>query len=174
MEQKDTGILLNKQDVELQRLWFKEMTSLLGIQVLYYAPKPDIQWDGYGDLLSYYYAPSVVGCIFDEHPNPKTTKKLGWNTDREENASIIHVPYDLEGLQDGALLAIPSSIDNGKARVFRVIDMSTEFIYPASIACKIAPQYTNKFNESQLTHKRNNFNLLKSAEELEENEEDEC
>lgn len=174
MEQQDTGILLNKQDIELYRGWFQEMTSLIGTQVLYYAPKPNSRWDGYGDLDTYYYKPIVVGCIFEEYPNPKTTKKLGWNTDREETVSIIHLPYDLQGLQTGALVVVPSPIDRSKGRVFRIIDMSTIYIYPASITCRIAPQYKNEFNNSSFTHKHDDFNLLKSVDEKIEEEIDDC
>ena len=173
MEQLDTGILLNKQDIELHRMWFKDMVNLIGIKVLFYSPKKDMQWDGYGELETYYNPPSIEGCIFEEHPNPKTVKKLGWNTDREETFSIIHLPYDLQGLQVGALVAVPSNIDNGKARIFRIIDMSSIMVYPASIACKIAPQYKNEFSKSQLNHKHDDFNLLRSVEEEEEQEEDE-
>ena len=51
------------------------------------------------------------------------------------------MPYDLDGLQAGALFIIPSGIDQAKGRVFRVISMQNIMVYPASIACEIAPEY---------------------------------
>ena len=56
---------------------------------------------------------------------------------------MIHVPYDLPGLQIGALFEVPCGLDNGKGRVFRVISMSNIMIYPASIACEIALEYAS-------------------------------
>ena len=38
-------------------------------------------------------------------------------------------------------------------------------MYPASVACQIAPVWKNTFEEGQLDHKDNNFNLLKQDEE---------
>ena len=35
MENKDTGLLLDKQNIELQRTYFKEMVTLLGINTIY-------------------------------------------------------------------------------------------------------------------------------------------
>lgn len=49
--------------------------------------------------------------------------------------------YDLEGLQVGALFSIPSGLDDGKNRLFRVISMQSIMVYPASIACEVAPEY---------------------------------
>lgn len=77
MEDKDTGLLLNKHNIELNRMYFKQMTDLLGIKVLYRAPREGKDYNGYGELDSYYYEPIIESCIFDEHPTQKTMKKLG-------------------------------------------------------------------------------------------------
>jgi len=68
MENKDTGLLLNKNNLELQRKYFKEMTKLIGINVIYKAPRDSKDYDLHGELDSKYYEPIKVGCIFDEHP----------------------------------------------------------------------------------------------------------
>jgi hypothetical protein len=39
------------------------------------------------------------------------------------------------------LFIIPSGLDQAKGRVFRVISMQNIMVYPASIACEIAPEY---------------------------------
>lgn len=160
MDRKDVGVLLNEHNIKLHRTYFKQMCSLSGIQVIYRAPKENIHWDGYGELDGSFYPPEIVGCIFDEHPAQKTLKKMGWVAELQESSSIIHVPYDLFNLQIGALFIIPSGIDNAKGRVFKVISMANIAIYPASIACEIAPVYQNNFDRGQLQHTDNNMNIL--------------
>lgn len=171
MDRVDTGLLLNPTNIKLQRKYFKEMTKLKGLQVIYRAPRENKHYNGYGELDSFYYEPIVVGCIYDEHPNQKTTRKLGWAVELDEGTSIIHVPYDLPGIQNGALFIVPSGLDKAEGRLFRVIDMSNVSMYPASIACRIEPVYENTFEQSQFDHSDNNFNLLADDED-DSNEED--
>lgn len=160
MEQRDTGLLLNQHNIKLHRQYFKEMTRLLGINVIYKAPKKDKTYNMYGELTSSYCEPIVVGCIFDEHPTVSTQKKMGWNSELSDGLSIIHVPYDLPDLQVGALFIIPSAIDNSSGRVFKVTRMSSISVYPASIACEIGPVFENEFDSQLLSHSQDNFNLL--------------
>lgn len=137
---KDYGILLTPE-IKLHRQYFKEMVKLLGINCIYKAPMPDKTFDKHGDLDTDYYPGQVVGVIFQDHPDQKTLKKMGWVAELQENSSIIHVPYDLPGIQVGALFIIPSGIDGAQGRVFRVISMQNIMVYPASIACEVAPEY---------------------------------
>lgn len=161
MENRDTGLLLNKEDIELHREYFKEMVDLLGIIVLYRSPKVKDR-NLHGEIEAIYNLPIPVGCIFDEHPTIWTMKKMGWNSELAESMSIIHVPYDLPGLQAGALFIIPSGIDKSKGRVFKVHRMSTTMIYPASIACEIGPVFENEFEKTNLHDFQNKgFTLLK-------------
>ena len=145
------GLLLNK-DIKLHRQWFKQMTKLLGINVVYYEPLPGKTFDAHGDLAANYYPGVPTGCIFEDHPDQKTLRKMGWVAELQEGSSMIHVPYDLKGLQVGALFDIPSGLDNTPPRRFRVISMQNIMIYPASITCEIAPEYEdidtpNMFND---------------------------
>ena len=160
MEQSDVGILLNQDDMRLHRMYFDEMAHMIGIRTIYRAPRPDLHWDGYGELDGAFFPPQEVYCIFDEHPSQRTTKKLGWVAELQEGNSIIHVPYDLPGLQIGALFIIPSGLDHAKGRVFKVTMMNTVSITPASIACEIAPVYENHFDRGQMQHTDNTENLL--------------
>ena len=134
------GLLLNN-NLKLHRLYFKQMVKLIGIYCIYKAPLPGKTFDGHGDLETDYYEPELVGCIFQDHPDQKTLKKMGWVAELQEGSSIIHVPYDLPHLQVGALFIVPSGLDNAEGRVFRVISMQNIMVYPASIACEIAPEY---------------------------------
>ena len=154
------GLLLNKKDILIQRRYFDEMCQMIGIKVIHRAPKPGKHYTTYAELATNYHEPEAVGCIFDEHPNQRTMKKLGWNAELGESASIISVPYDLEGLQQGSLFIVPSAFDNTKGRLFRVVEITGIMIYPASLTCKLVPEYENTFTSDSFDHKRNSFNLL--------------
>ena len=155
------GLLINK-DIKLHRTWFKQMTALHGINCKYRAPLKNKEYDNRGDLQSGYASEILVGCLFEEHPDQKSLKKAGWVAELQENSSIIHVPYDLPDIQVGALFEVPSGLDNGKSRLFRVISMSNIMIYPASIACEIALEYES-VDEQYLTttaHEKEDMPLL--------------
>lgn len=136
----DYGLLITK-DIKLHRSWFKQMTALHGINCKYRAPLESKDLDVHGDLQTGYKPAILVGCLFEEHPDQKSLKRAGWVAELQEGASIIHVPYDLPGLQAGALFEIPSGLDNGESRTFRVISLSNIMVYPASISCEIALEY---------------------------------
>lgn len=154
------GLLLNQKDILLQRKYFEEMVLMIGVKVIHRAPRPDKHYTTYAEISSNYFEPEAVGCIFDEHPNQRTMKKLGWNAELGENASIISVPYDLEGLQQGSLFIIPSAFDKTKGRLFRVVEITGIMIYPASLTCRLVPEFENTFTPDNFNHKNNSFNLL--------------
>ncbi len=160
------GMLLNK-DIKLHRQYFKEMCKLLGISVIYKSLKDGAKWTTYGEVDANYNPPILLGCIFNDHPDQSTLKKIGWVSELQENASIIHVPYDTPGLQVGCLFIVPSGIDDGKGRLFRCTKLTNIMVYPASIACEIVPEYENTFRKSLKSHKNNSFNLLNGEEENE-------
>ncbi len=146
----DYGLLINK-DIKLHRSWFKQMTALHGINCKYRAPLLNKEYDRYGDLQASYMPEIIVGCLFEEHPDQKSLRKAGWVAELQEGSSIIHVPYDLPHLQAGALFEVPSGLDSGTGRTFRVISMSNIMIYPASIACEIALEYESNDEQHLLT-----------------------
>ena len=154
------GLLLNERDIKLQRKYFEEMCTMVGVKVIHRAPRRGKSYTTYSEIESNYFEPEAVGCIFEEHPNQRTMKKLGWNSELSEAASIISVPYDLRGVQQGSLFIIPSAFDRTSGRVFRVVEITGIMIYPCSLTCKIVPEYENTFSESLYTHKTNSFNLL--------------
>ena len=159
------GTLLDEQNIKLHRVYFEEMCNLIGIKVIYYAPRADKHWTTYAEIKSNYYDPILVGCIFEDHPNQYTMKKLGWDSELQENASLISVPYDLEKLQVGSIFIVPSGIDNSKGRVFRVVSMRNSMIYPSSITCELVPEYENTFSSDQYDFKNSSFNLLNDESE---------
>ena len=136
------------------------MVSLLGIMVKYQAPVMDYTLQGEMKPLRYK-SEQTVGVIFQNHLDQKTAKKLGWDSELTEDEALIHVPYDLEGLQVGGLFSIPSGIDGDTSRLFRVIRMSTSMIYPSSVACAIVPEYKDTMSRAEVEDfHMSNFNLL--------------
>ena len=159
------GLLLNKQDILLQRSYFNELVTMIGVNVKHRAPRPDKHYTTYAEIQGNYFEPEQVGCIFVEHVDQKTMKKLGWNAELNTSAALISVPYDLAGLQKGSLFYIPSAFDNTSERLFRVTELSSIMIYPASITCQLVPEYENTFSQNLFDHKRNSFNLLRDEED---------
>lgn len=157
------GLLLNP-DIKLHRMYFQEMCSLIGINVIYRAPKKDKHYTTYAEIKSNYQDPILLGCIFDEHPTQQTLKKMGWVSELQEDSSIIHIPYDTPDIQQGSLFIVPSGLDDGKGRLFRLIKISNVMVYPASIACEIVPEYENTYEESQNNFDNSSFNLLREED----------
>lgn len=146
METAKYGVLLGK-DIKLHRQYFEEMVRLIGIYVLYRAPKPGKVYTTYAELESNYEKPILVGCIFNEHLPQQTLRKMGWMSELDESASVIDVPYDLPGLQQGALFIVPSGLDTGKSRLFRVTKLTNSIIYPSSMTCQIVPEYEDTVDD---------------------------
>lgn len=159
------GLLLKKEDILLQRSYFNEFVTLLGVQVKHRAPRPDKHYTTYAEIQGNYFEPETVGCIFAEHLDQRTMKKLGWNAELTPDAAVISVPYDLNGIQQGSLFYVPSAFDNTKDRLFRVVEISSIMIYPASLTCKLVPEYDNTFSSNLFDYKRNSFNLLRTEED---------
>lgn len=159
------GILLNEQNIKLNRAYFKQMLKLIGIEVQYRAVKSGKMWTTYAELNANYEDPIPVGCIFTEHPDQKTLKKVGWVSELQEDASLISVPYDTPNLQVGALFYVPSGLDNAQSRLFRVVSMSNIMLYPASITCEIIPEYETTFEQDLHNHTKNSFNILRQEED---------
>lgn len=143
---KKYGTLL-QPSILLHRQYFREMVRLLGVRVIYRYPLKDKKYTTYADIDSSYSPPMLIGCIFDDHPTQQTLKKMGWVSELSENASIIHVDYDLPNLQQGSLFIIPSGLDNGKGRLFRVSKITNSIVYPASVACEIVPEFEDTFDD---------------------------
>lgn len=157
------GLLLTK-DIKLHRKYFKEMCKLIGIKVVYY-PTYNKDYTTYTEIINDKTCkPMVIGCIFEEHPTQQTMKKIGWVSELQESASIIHVDYDLPNLQQGSLFVIPSGIDKAQGRLFRVSRLTNSIVYPATITCEIVPEYENTFSNSQLDFKHSDFNVLYGEE----------
>lgn len=164
MEQK-YGLLLN-QNAKLHRQYFREAVKLIGIYVLYRAPKPGKHYTTYNEIEDNYEEPLLVGCLFNDHPDQRTLRKIGWVAELQPNSSLIQVDYDLPNLQQGALFLIPSGLDDGKARLFRVVGISNSMVYPSSVTCEIIPEYEDTMVEGYAyDYSDSDFNLIDAEDD---------
>lgn len=147
-------------DIKLHRKWFDEMVRLIGIQVVYRAPRKDKHWTSFAEIGSNYQPSIVIGCIFDEHPTQQTMKKIGWVSELQKDSSLIHIAYDTPDIQQGALFIVPSGLDDGKGRLFRCVKLTNSIVYPASIACEIVPEYEDTYQNTNNNFMHSSFNLL--------------
>lgn len=164
MDTSKYGSLISP-DIKLHRQYFTELVKLLGIQVFYRAPMPGKHWTVYTEIVGNYYDPIQVGCIFHEHPDQQTLKKIGWVSELSESSYLIDVPYDTPDLQQGALFFLPAGLDNAPSRLFRVVKMQNSIIYPAAITCEVVPEFENTFIQQQYDYTQTDFNLLREEEE---------
>lgn len=141
-QSSDYGLLISP-DIKLHRAYFKEMTRLHGIKTMYKYPIDGTQLDVRGDVVNKYSSENEVWCILQEYPDQKTLKKMGWAAEFNDGNCIMHVPYDLEHLQVGCLFTLPSAIEGAPARQFRVVQLSSIMIYPASFAVEVGVEYIN-------------------------------
>lgn len=116
----------------------------------------------------------MVGCIYQDHPDQKTAKKIGWNAELGENSVLIVVPYDLPKLQEGALFIIPSALDNSEGRVFKVLNMKVTAMYPSEITCELGPvlKSTSDKSDSKDFSQRNMSVVVEETDDDEDEEED--
>lgn len=138
------------------------MTKLLGIKVGYQYPLDSKYYNLNGELIAQYSESRDIFCIFNDHLDQKTAKMLGWDFQLDQQAQIITVAYDLENLQIGCLFNIPEGLDSQKRRLYRVVEMSTIQVYPASVTCKLVQEYETRMSMTDVTNfETSNFNLLK-------------
>ena len=155
---------LVQPNIQLLRKQFSEMCSLLGVNCKYQYPLNNKQYTLHGEISSNYSEPKIVSCIFEEHIDQKTAKKMGWDAELQDQMSVISVPYDLENLQIGCLFEVPSAFDNTPGRLFRVTEMSGIQMYPASISCRLVQEYETDMNAADYElFTESNFNLLREG-----------
>lgn len=164
MDNNNFGILLNGKNIKLNRFYFDQMAKMIGVRLIYRAPKPSKDYTTYGEIDAMFEQPVAVWGIYVEHPNQQTMRKLGWNSELLSEAIVLEVPYDLQGLQQGGLFIVPTGVDGGTGRVFQVTQMTTLSIYPASVTVAAVPYYPNDFTQSAFNHSEHNFDLLEGEE----------
>ena len=129
---------LVKSDALMHRRYFQEMLKLYGIDGMYFQVKEESKsYNEVGELSAEYLEPVPCQMIFDQVPKVSTLKKLGWTTELDQSQPLIHVDYDLEGLQVGACFNIADPLRPGRGRLFRVTKLSVGIIYPMCVTCQL-------------------------------------
>jgi len=123
-------------------------------------------YTNYAEIDTNFAPPIKIGCLFHDHPDQRTLKKIGWVSELQDGASLIDVDYDLPNLQQGALFIVPSGIDNSKGRLFRVSALSNSMVYPSSITCEIVPEYEDTIDQTAMNDfHSSDFNLISEEED---------
>lgn len=164
LQDRKYGMLINP-DIKINRKYFEEMVKLLGIYVIHRAPKPGRDYTIYTEIDTNYENPETIGCIFEEHPDQKTLKKVGWVSELQEDSSMIHVAYDTKNIQRGSLIIVPSGLDSATGRLFKVNKLSNIMVYPASIAVEIVPEYESNYYNPKTNYERTSLPLLAQEED---------
>ena len=114
------------------------MLRKYGIDCSYFEVKEGtVKYNVNGELSAEYKNPIGTQVLFDQVPKVATLKKLGWNTSTDESQPLIHVDFDLPGLQVGCLFSIEDPLRPGKGRLFRVTRMSVGIIYPMCVTAQV-------------------------------------
>lgn len=131
---------LLQNDLEIQRYYFNDACDFYGISARYYQVKPGMRWTVAGEMKANFYDPVRTKLIFDQVPKVSTLKKLGWVTELDQDSHpLVHLQFDLSGLQVGCVIEIKDPLTVDKGRLFRITKMSTGIIYPASVTCQLVP-----------------------------------
>lgn len=130
---------LIQNDVKIHRRYFNEALEAYGVDALYYQVKPGKKFTSIGELSANYYAPTEGKVIFDQTPQLRTLKKLGWVSELDQTLPLLHVSFDLPGIETGCLFKIKDPLQFSGGRLFRITKMSVGIISPASITVQAVP-----------------------------------
>lgn len=154
---------LIKSDALKMRFYFREALRLYGIDCNYYEVMPEtISYNVNGEFSAKYKNPKPAQLIFDQVPKVSTLKKLGWATEQEDTQPLVHVDFDLPGIQIGCLFTIDDPLRPGKGRLFRITKMSVGIIYPMCVTAQVVavlgdePEKTLSPDEAVKINKENN------------------
>lgn len=128
-----------QNDLLIFRRHAEEVLDLYGIPARYYQPKPGHHWTVAGEISANYFDPIPTRVLFDQVPTVSTLKKLGWVTELDTGASLIHVAYNTPGIAFGALYEVKDPLTPDTGRLFRVTKLSVGILYPAMVTCQIVP-----------------------------------
>ena len=128
-----------QNDLIIFRQQFREVLDMYGIDAKYYQIKPNHHYTVAGEISANYYNPVPCKILFDQVPKISTLKRLGWVSELEPGASLIHVAFDTPGIAFGALYEIKDPLSPDSGRLFRITKLQTGILYPVSISCQVVP-----------------------------------
>lgn len=152
------GLLTNSKDLELFQNWFKENCKLRGIAVKYRYPViEDITI--HGEIEPKFSDELDLNIVFDQNPNVKTLKRIGWIAENpEDKPYIAMLPIDTPYLQMHARILIPPVGQAIPGRWFEVTSISSILEYPDCYTCTLAPVFEN--NKKKTNYDVSNYNYI--------------
>lgn len=152
--------LLTTSDVQLFQDWFVEMCKLRGISVKYryvideletVTPHSEIK-PQFSDLID-------LDIIFQENPQVKTLKRLGWvSEDSSDKPYIAMLPIDTPYLQTKCRILIPPIGQAIPGRWFEITSIHSLLEYPACYTCQLAPIFETK--PERTDYEETNYNYI--------------
>ena len=154
------GFLTDK-DVTLYRNWFREMTRLRGISVLYRYPikiDPTI----HSEMISELSEPIPMDIIFETNPKTSTLKQIHWVSEFPNDKPYIAIlPYDAPNLSTECTISIkPIDSLNDIYREFKITAINTIMEFPESWTCTLAPIFDTKDNTPKNDYSNSNYNYI--------------
>ncbi len=128
-----------QNDLTALRYQMQEVLDMYGIQAKYYQIKPGHTFTVAGELSANYFDPIDCRVLFDQVPKVSTLKKLGWVTELDQAASLIHISFDTPGISHGAVFEIKDPLASDSGKLFRVTKLQTGILYPTFVTCQIVP-----------------------------------
>lgn len=135
---------LTANDAIMFQNFFKEMAKLEGISVLYQYPI-DMQFTIYAEERPKGFSEEIkMDIIFEENPKVTTLRKYGWASKLEEDKPYIAMlPFDAPNLCKGCRVTIIPPQPLAGKEVFVITDIKSNFEFPDSWICKLAPVYSD-------------------------------
>lgn len=150
--------LLTQNDTCLFRDWFKEVAKLRGVSVKYCYPV-DEDISIYSEIDPKFTSPIDMDIIFQEVPEVKTLKKIGWTSeDPSDKPAIAQLPFDAPGLKTKARILIPPIGQAIEGRWFEVTSIHSLLEYPDCYTCTLAPVFDT--NEPKIDNENQNFTYI--------------
>lgn len=150
--------LLTTEDITMFQEWFKEMVKLRGISVIYRYPVNE-EVSIHSEIKANFSEPINLDIIFEEVPQVKTLKRIGWvSEDPNDKPYIAMLPIDTPYLQTKSRILIPPIGQAIPGRWFEVTSIHSILEYPACYTCTLAPVFESK--SEKLDHSETNYNYI--------------
>lgn len=121
----------------------------------------------HGELRASYSDPEQIYLIFQEHPNMKTLRAVGWASESNTEGDkpyIVQLPFDTPQLQVGCRVLIPFSLHDEQPvrKTFRITKVAVIALYPDCYTCTIAPEFETDPSRTSPSYSNTNSNFMRN------------
>lgn len=162
------ALQIGEKTLKVNRWNFKQACKHRGMGVYVYLPK-NRKADMYNEWVNgntdQFEEGEYVDVLPHEYINEYTLKKIGRAVPLEPGHWILEMPWDVE-VCHGAVVTMPSGINENEYTPFRVAWLQNVPMYPVSFAVEIAPIYkTETIERPALQGRQELFTQLQRSEE---------